>query len=41
MTPEQKTFLISVLNSITVKAGDSESLKTVQMIQSILIELNK
>lgn len=41
MNQEQKKFLINVLNSISIKAGDPTAAQTIEMVQSILVELNK
>ena len=39
MTPEQKQFLINVLSQISVKAVEKESVKVVEMVQSIMTVL--
>lgn len=39
MTQEQNEFIKSVLGQITVNATAPESVKTIEMIQSILVEL--
>ncbi len=39
MTPEQKTFLLSLLSQINIKAADPDAVKNIEMIQSIVKEL--
>lgn len=41
MTQEEKEFLVNILNQITVKGADPASVRTVELIQSILNKLKE